>query len=472
MRDHAAPQRDDRPSIAVLPFRNMSPSPENEYFSDGITEEILTTLARLRGLKVISRTSVMQYKETGKNVRQIAEELGVATVLEGSVRHAGERVRITAQLIDATTDEHIWAERYDHDLEDIFAIQSDVAGQIVEALRVRLTPRERARIEKRPTESIEAYEWYLKARFHIARRTGEALRQAQTALERAVEIDPGFARAWGALATVWALLPSYSGTSIEEAAPRVREAAQQALALDPALGEPHAALGLTAMNEWAWDEAGRELEQAIERAPSWATARQWYGNFLMFQGRPDEAIATLRRALELDPLAMPIHMTLGGAYYFARRFEEALQVHRTALELDPDYVPEHVNLAGVLMQLGRTEEGIEAMAAAARLDPGEISPEWVAEFRAGFLAAGRQGFREAYVEGLRARPGVWARRFNMATGLAELGRKDEAIALLEELVAEHDQMAIQIGVQPSFDVLRGDSRFEALLRKVGLGRSP
>ena len=459
-------------SIAVLPFANMSASAENEFFSDGVTEEILTTLARIQGLKVISRTSVMQYKGTSKPLPQIARELGVAAVLEGSVRQAGRRVRITAQLIDAATDQHLWAESYDRELEDIFEIQSDVAGKIVESLKGRLTSRERARITGRPTESFEAYEWYLKARSLMARRSSEALRQARTALKKALELDPEYPRAWSALAILWALMPYYTDTKVAEAALRAREAAARALELDPDLAEPHAARGMTAMSEWEWDEVGREYEEAIRRSPSSANLHQWYGNYLMFRGRPEEAIASHRRAVELDPLSLPVRMAFGSAYYFAGRYEEALAIHREVLRLDPGYVPEHVNLAGVLIQVGRFEEAIQAMEMAAKLDPDQIPGEWVSRMRAGYEEGGERGFREAYVEGLRPQEGAWAHDFNMAAGLANLGRTDEALALLERVVDERHAIAIQIGVQPSFDVLKDDLRFQKLLERVGVGIHP
>src|SRR5687768_6488374 len=220
-------------SVAVLPFTNMSASAENEFFSDGVTEEILALLARIEGLKVISRTSIMRYKGTDKPMRQIGEELGVASILEGSVRQAGQRVRITAQLIDAASDEHLWAERYDRDLEDIFAIQTDVAERIVEALEVRLKPREKARLAERPTENLEAYQAYLKGRYFLSRRTTTSLRQAIEWFRKAVEADPSFAQGWAGLADAYALLPSYSVTPTPDAYAEARAAAGRALALDP-----------------------------------------------------------------------------------------------------------------------------------------------------------------------------------------------------------------------------------------------
>jgi tetratricopeptide (TPR) repeat protein len=263
-------------------------------------------------------------------------------------------------------------------------------------------------------------------------------------------------------------MPYYTNSTVAESAPPAREASAHALALDPTLSEPHAVLGAAALSEWKWDEAGRAYRKAIELAPSSSTAHQWYGNYLMFRGRPAEAIASHRRAIELDPLSLPARMAYGSAHYFADRFEEAEAIHREVLKLDPSYAPEHANLGGVLIQLGRFEEAIEAMQMAAKLDPDQIPREWVDEMRRGYERGGERGFREAYVEGLRPQVGAWAHDFNLAAGLANLGRTDEALTLLEKVVDEHQPIAVQLGVQPSFDVLRPDPRFQRLLERVGL----
>lgn len=462
----AAPHKQ---SVAVLPFTNMSPSAENEYFSDGVTEEILALLTRIEGLKVISRTSIMRYKGTDKPMRQIGEELGVATILEGSVRQAGQRVRITAQLIDAASDEHLWAERYDRELEDIFAIQTDVAERIVEVLAVRLKPVEKARLAERPTDNIEAYQAYLKGRQLLSRRTETTLRQAIEQFRKAVDVDPAFAQGWAGLADASALLPLYSPMPQRAANVEARAAAERALRLDPGLGEPHAALGLVAQCEWKWEEAEREYRRALELAPGYATAHHWYGIFLRSRGRMKEAFATLERARELDPLSFPIRLAIGTALRFDRRHEEAIELYRNVLEMDPGYVPARGNLSGDLLHLRRFGEGIEELEVGARLAPDFAPADWVSELRQGYTARGEKGFWEAYLEGLRARQGiVLGAKFDMAYACAQLGRIDEAFALIDELLAERSPLSDQLAGDPGFDPLLSDPRWEKVLERMGL----
>jgi TolB-like protein len=447
----------------------MSASAENEYFSDGVTEEILTLLARIEGLKVISRTSIMRYKETDKPMRQIADELGVASILEGSVRQAGQRVRITAQLIDAATDEHLWADRYDRDLEDIFAIQTDVAERIVEALRVRLTPKEQARLAERPTENVEAYQSYLKGRHFLSRRTEATLRQAIEWFRKAVAADPSFAQAWAGLADTFAVLPSYSPTPVPEACAEGRSAAERALALDPGLGEVHAALGFVAQNESNWEEAEREFRCALELVPGYATAYHWYGNFLSSRGRTEEALAALRRALELDPVSLPVHMAVGVALHFDRRFDEAIDVYRKAIEMDPGYTNAHQNLSNSYLCQGRYEEALTEWEIISGLYPARFPPDLLAEIRAGHASGGERGFWEAVLEGLRSRPKALGRAYDMPQACAQLGRIDEAFALIDVLLVQRSAIAIQVPRDPLFDPIRSDPRYENVLERLGLG---
>lgn len=464
-RPAAAPTR---LSIAVLPFADLSPSAENEYFSDGVTEEILSLLAGIEGLKVISRTSAMRYKKTDRSIRQIGAELGVGAILEGSVRMAGNRVRITAQLIDAASDDHLWAERYDRDLVDIFAIQTDVAERIVEALKVRLKPRERARLAGRPTDDVEAYQSYLRGRHFLNRRTEVNLRQAIGWLGKAVEADPSFAHAWAGLAEAWALLPHYSVTSAPEAADEARAAAGRALALDPALGEAHAALGNVAWTAWRWEEAETEYRRAIEAAPGHATAYLWYGNFLSLRGREEEAFAAFRRALELDPVSLPVHMGYGAALQRHRRFDEAVDVYRKAVTLDPGYVPAHSNLVNPWLSLGRFEDALDEMETASRLGHDGLPRDFVAEVREGYASSGERGFWEAVLEGLASRPHTRNRDYFMLQASARLGRADEAFARIERLLAERTSSALQIPFDPLLDPLRSDPRWKEVLERLEL----
>jgi TolB-like protein/class 3 adenylate cyclase/cytochrome c-type biogenesis protein CcmH/NrfG len=462
--------RAQEPSIAVLPFANLSADPENEYFSDGITEEILTALTKLGDLKVISRTSIMQYKGTSKSVREIGSELGVGMVLEGSVRRARDRVRITAQLIDAGTDRHLWAENYDRDLDDIFAIQSDVAQRIVETLKVQLTPREKARIAERPTEDVQAYEWYLKGRHYLSRRTAPTLRQAIERFRKAVAADPSFAQAWVGLADGLVLLAHYSATPLTEVADEARAAAERALALDPDLGEAEVSLGFLADSEWKWEEAERRFRRGLELRPGYAVGYHWFGNYLSTVGRYDEAIATLRRALSLDPLSLPIQLALGTAFNFSGRLEESLEVYRKMIELDPGFAPTYNNLALSLIALGRFEESFDAERQSSRLNPDWVPPEYVEALHAGYADGGVRGYWEANLRWSSAHvqdqgPSAY---LGMAQACAHLGRVDEAFEHLERIVASrHPNLPQELGGS-LLAPLRSDPRFAEIRRKLGL----
>jgi TolB-like protein/Tfp pilus assembly protein PilF len=462
-RDSAAPR-----SVAVLPFTNLSANQENEFFSDGVTETILMTLTKLGGLKVISRTSVMRYKGTAKPIRQIGEELDVTTILEGTVQRAGDRVRITAQLIDARTDEHLWADTYDRNLDDIFAIQSEVAERIAGSLKATLTPAEKKRLESRPTENVEAYEWYLKGRDVLAKRTETSLRQAIELFRKAVAMDPAFALAWAGLADAYALLLSYSSTPIVQADSDARAAAEKALVLDPGLGEAHASLGLVANNRWEWKEAEREYLKALELNPAYASAHHWYGNLLTNLGRHDEGVRYLERALELDPLSLPIHNGLAIAHLNARHFDKAIEILRKVIAIDPGYVFAVMNLAEINEEKGDLEAAADAWDKASRLDPSLISPVLVGELRAGLVENGSRGYWEAWVAELEERYVGYDRKYYLARACARLGRFDEAFGWLDRLVEERTPSAVQIREVTSFDPLRADPRFDALLERIGL----
>lgn len=459
-----------QPSVAVLPFANMSSDAENEYFSDGMTEEILMLLARIEGLKVISRTSVMQYKGTVKPIRQIGEELGVTTILEGSVRHAGRRVRITAQLIDAATDEHLWADRYDRDLEDIFAIQSDVAERIAKSLRFQLTSRERARLAQRPTENIEAYELYLKGQHFLNRRTGESLKQAIEFFEGAVHADAGFAEASAGLSAALCVLPGYAEIPASNVIEKARSAAEMALSLDPRVAEAHFSLGRIAQWEWKWEEAERRYDRGLELSPGSVTGYFSYGSFLSIRGRLDDGIAKLKRALELDPLSLLVHTWLGIALLAAGRADEALEIYRRALQLDPGFAQIYNSLSILYLSQGRFQEALTAMAERDRLDPHYFPSGVTNEARAAYAVEGGRGFWEATLHGLAGRIGQlgsWV-HIDMAEAYAQLGRTDEAFAHLEQLFETHDPMARMIPTSVLLEPLRTDPRFDGLMRQLGL----
>jgi DNA-binding SARP family transcriptional activator len=323
-------------SVAVLPFVNIGGDPEKEYISDAVTSEIINHLGRAADLSVISRTSTMRYKNTDKSLREIGEDLGVATIVEGEVLQIGERLRVNVQLIDAMTDEHLWADRYERKAADVFEIQSDIAKRIVTALQVTLTPEARERIERKPTEDLEAYDYYLLGQHRWDCRSAENLRRAIRFFEAAIERDSTFALAWTGLADAWIAIPLYEPVISREAYARARDAAQRALDLDESLAEGHAALGALAMHEeWDWNRAVPHLERAVELNPSCADAHHWLGLAQRGLGRLDQAIRSMQRGIDLNPLANIYYYSLALPLYEAGRVDEALALFRKAEQLEP-----------------------------------------------------------------------------------------------------------------------------------------
>ena len=448
-------------SIAVLPFANMSADPENEYFSDGVTEEILTVLARVGDLKVISRTSAMSYKGSSKSLRQIGNELGVATILEGSVRRAGPRVRITAQLIDARTDQHLWAERYDRDLEDIFAIQADVAERIVEALKVHLTPRERAQLTEAPKISQAAYEAYLKGLWFWNRRSPANLRRAERCFRDAAEAEPDYARAHAGRACACVLQLHWGSDADSDARDRAFGEAERAIELDPNVSEGYTARAQVRIYDRDWPAAERDFRRAIELNPGDATARQWYSEYLACMGRLEEAFEEIARARELDPLSLAVLTQTGNVLVYARQYEEAERRYREALELDPAFSVARFKLMELYQLLGRHDEALDELA--------EIGPthrKTVTEIRAEMSARGVEGYLDSRKRFSEEIGGLDA--FYDAAVLASFGRIDEAFAELERGFEEGNWYLIRTAVSPHMDPLRDDPRFADLLKRLGL----
>lgn len=448
-------------SIAVLPFANLSADPENEYFSDGVTEEILTVLARVGDLKVISRTSAMSYKGSSKSLRQIGRELGVASVLEGSVRRAGPRVRITAQLIDARTDQHLWAERYDRDLEDIFAIQADVAERIVDALRVHLTPRERARLTEAPKISQAAYEAYLKGLWFWNRRSPDNLRRAERCFQMAVAAEPGYARAHAGRSCACVLQLHWGSDADPHARDRALAEAERAIELDPNVSEGYAARAQVRIYDRDWDAAERDFRRAIELNPGDATARQWYAEYLACMGRLDEAFEEIARAREIDPLSLAVLTQAGNVLVYARRYDEAERQYREALELDPTFSVARFKLMELYQALGRHEEALDELA---RVGP--THKKTVIEIRASMSTRGIDGYLESRKRFSEEIGGLDA--FYDAAVLAGFGRIDEALAELERGFKEGNWYLIRTAMSPHMDPLRADPRFADLLKRLKL----
>ncbi len=458
----------DRRSIAVLPFANMSGDPENEYFSDGITDDIITHLSKLSDLKVISRTSVMRFKKTNKSLGEIAAELAVATILEGGVRRSGDRVRINAQLIDAATDEHIWAEQYNRELTDVFAIQSDVALQIAGALQARLSPDERGRVERRPTENLEAYNLYLQGRYFWNKRTRDALETAIEYFERAIELDHEYALAWVGLADAYTIRADWGYISPEESLGAATAAATKALEIDETLGEAHISLAQIRAHERNWSAATMEFERGLRLSPGYASGHQWYGGHLATIGRLEEGIREMKRARELDPLSLIINTNVGMLLSWAGRYDEAEMALRRTLELDPDFVGAFQELGFALEWQSRFEEAIAAYRRAFELSGGFIGHGELGH------VYGATGRRADALEMLRRLEEEAKSRHvppvEFAIIHAGLGNTDVAFDWLEEAFRRRDVTLLWRIQTPGVVELRSDPRFAELISKLGLGR--
>jgi adenylate cyclase len=358
-----SPVQVDKKRVAILPLVNLSGDPSDEYFADGMTEEMISTLSSISGLTVISRTSTMQYKGAKKNLVEIGRELGAGTLLEGSVRKAGSRVRITVQLLDASEDRHLWAQNYDRDLHDIFAVQSDVASKIADSLKVRLFESEAAQISKAPTENTESYILYLKGRQYWNMRSKDAVYKAMDYFQLAIDGDPNFALAYAGIADCWTVMESWGYASTEEATPKMKQALLKALKIDNKLAEAHTAYAMElGWHEWRWDEAELEFKRAIELSPSYATAHQWYAwSVLRMNRRLEEELIEAKKALELDPLAPIMNHNLAQTYYYREEYEEAITSFKKALAINPDFQVDYEKLAFCYVATGKYDEAIEML---------------------------------------------------------------------------------------------------------------
>jgi len=462
----AAPVSAKNKSIAVLPFKNLSDNKEDEYFSDGITDDIIAQLSKIIDLKVISRTSVMQYKGISKNVREIGKELDVGTVLEGSVRRSGNQVRIVAQLIDAQNEGHLWSDTYDKEMTHIFAIQSDVAQRIAAELKAKLSSEEKERIEKRQTEDTEAYQLYLKGRFYWNKRKMVDLRKAIDYFNQAIEKDPNYSLAYAGLASTYVLLPDASGLSKVECMSRAETAVKKALNLDSALSEAHAALG--SIKEFRDDWSGAEIEykKAIELNPSYPTAHHWYSIVLNYLDRSDEAIAQAMRAKELDPVSLIINLNAAMQMYNIRQYDKAVYQLKKTMELDPNFPWTYSGLGWVYEAEGKYEEAIAEHEKAKSLE--EKNPDVLADLGRAYARAGRKSEAQKILNDLLE---FQKRGYVVSGSIANvyygLGDKDKTFEWLEK-ACQDKSIYPGIKTDPIWDSIRSDPRFRALLKKIGL----
>src|SRR5437016_2145663 len=466
-RDTAGAARAEFPakSIAVLPFDNLSRDPDNAYFAEGVQDEILTRLAKVADLKVISRTSTQHFKSAPENLPQIAKQLGVTNILEGSVQKAADQVRVNVQLINAITDAHVWADTYDRKLTDIFAVESEIAKNIAETLQARLSGSEKTSIAKTPTVNPEAYELYLKGRFFWNKRTGTDLRKAIDYFNQAIAKDPNYALAYVGLADSYLLLSSYAAVSPAESLPPARSALKKALELDDSLAEAHASFGLLTTLELDLHRALDELKRAVELKPNYATAHHWLALAHLTLAQFDSAISEAKRAIELDPLSLVINADTSWIYFSARRYDEAEAQVRKTLEIGPQFFLAHYYLGEVLQFKAHLSEAIAEFQKAFELNNDPYSLAMLGQ------AYARNGQRDE-AQKILARLNEEAKSHYVAPyalALVQIGLddKDRAIEELDHAYREQEtNYLFGIKVDPMLDDLRGDPRFEALVRRV------
>jgi TolB-like protein/Tfp pilus assembly protein PilF len=454
-------------SIAVLPFENLSHDPDNAYFAEGMQDEILARLSKIADLKVISRTSTQKYKSTPENLREIAKQLGVTNVLEGSVQKAADQVRVNVQLINALNDAHLWGDVYDRKLTDIFSVESDIAKTIADTLQAKLTGAEKQLIAAQPTSDLTAYDLYLKGRLLWSKRGGENIRQAIAFYEQAIALDPNYALAYAGLAEAYVILPFYTATAPSEAFPKAKTAALKALQLNEQLAEAHTGFARVLWYEFDMLGSISEFQRAIALNPNYATAHQWYGRApLAALGRFDEAIAEGKRAIELDPLSPIINTDLGYTMINARRYGEAIAQLRTTLGIDPTFYYAHDTLGRALELKGDLAAAIAEYTKAQQLTDNNLGSRVLLA-----AAKAQSGDKEAAVQMLAELEELSQNRnvraFWRTLLYLSLGNRDEAIRWLEQSVAGHEDTDVNfIKVDPMLDPLRGDPRFEALVQKV------
>jgi serine/threonine-protein kinase len=455
-------------SIAVLPFENRSGDPEQEFFADGMTDALIAGLAQIQALRVISRTSAMRFKGTRMPLAEIAHELRVDAIVEGSALTAGGRVRITVQLVDAAADRSLWARSYESRLDDILALQSEVASNIAEEIRVHVTPEEAARLKpKRPVDPA-AHVACLRGRFLWNRWTTTSFKQSIVHYQEALAADPAYALAYAGLADSYNVLGNTNALPPGEAYPKARAAAEQGLAIDDSVAELHASLGYVhRYHDWDWPHAEREFLRALELNPGYATGRRWYAQFLSGMGRHVEAIAEAERSLELDPLSLISHTGVGDVMFYARRFERSIAYYRKCLEMDATFGPGHTDLARSLEHVGQPNEAVEEFLAGTTAPSEKPAPSTGLAIL--LERAGRHDEALAMMEQVLALPPErFVSPYGVASFYAVIGDSERALDWLERAYAVRDGTLVGVKVHPRLDGLRGEPRFRDLLARMNL----
>jgi len=454
-------------SLAVLPLVNASADPNMEYLSDGITENIINNLAQVPRLRVVPRNTVFRYKGTEIDPHEIGQALNARVVLTGRVRQHGDRLIVGVELVDVSSESQLWGEQFNREFTDIFKIQEEIASEIIEKLRLRLTDTEKKRLAKRHTRKTESYQLYLKGRFYWNKRTEEALKRGIEFFKQAIEVDPTYALAYAGIADCYAVLNFFGDLSPKDSAIKAMAAAKKALEIDDSIAEAHTSFGLIKLiYEWDWQSAERELTRAIKLSPNYATARDWYSAYLMAIGRVDEAIDEIKNAQELDPLSPIITTGLARQLYYARRPEQAIEECLKILDMEPHFAPAHWFLGQAYEQQGRYDEAIDQLQQAVNYSGGRAL--MLGSLGYTYAMAGRRAEAEGVLNSLpdASRPNVPALTFAFIH--AGLGQHDAAFVWLDKAYEERFGWLIFLNVDPKLDNLRSDPRFTALLHKLKL----
>jgi len=454
------------PSIAVLPFTDMSADKEQEYFCDGIAEELINALTQIRDLRVIARTSAFSYKSKDVKISDIGRELNVETVLQGSVRRAGDRLRITAQLVDTTYGHQLWSERYDRDVGDIFTIQDEITCAIVENLKPKLLGKEEARLAKRKDVKIEAYQSYLWGLFFFNKRGGANLRKAIEYFDQAKEQDPDFALVHAGLALAYTSLPMYNPMSSKQTLPKAREALLSALKIDQTLPEAHASLGL--IKTWFerdWIGAEQEYQRALEYNPGYASAHQWYSYTLLFTERFHDALEQVEQALELDPVSVAINRDLVAACCYAGQLDRAIEVSKRTLEMDPTTFFANYHMGFAYLKMSKFEEALQAFQKEKEIEKGVGLAEPAIAFT--YMKMGKKFEAEKVLDNVQKQSGQeYISPFNLACLYFVLDKNDEGFELLDRAYDEQDQWLSSLKILPVLDSIRPDPRYTQMLKKM------
>ena len=458
-------------SIAVMPFVNAGGNPDIEYLSDGLTESLINSLSKIPALSVKARSSVFSYKGREVTPQQVAKDLSVEAVLNGRVVQRGDQIVLNVELVDAVTGNQIWGDQYTRRMTDLVALQSEIAGDVSGNLRAKLTGEERTKIARSHTANTDAYQLYLRGRHHWNKRRGEDVRKSIEFFQQAIDKDPTYALAYASLAEAFILVPNYRIGSPQEYYPKARAAATKAIEIDESLAEAHNALASVTCNyDWKFADAERGWQRAIALNPNYATAHQWYGEFLLSMARYPEAIAEMRRAQELDPLSPIINGMMGVALMLSDQPEPALEQLKKTLELDPNFPRTHLYLAEWYQDAGRYEEAIDEFSRHFSLAGGPAIniAEQAENIRRAYRTGGPKAYARAFAETIEKNQGPsGAPAFVLAGYWAHAGESDRAFAILERAYAAHDDSILSLK-DPRLDPIKSDPRYKDLLRRVGL----